>query len=114
MNANRMAIKATAADGVAKSRGVGFQRSVLDITSSQKLHTSCIDPPRIKITLWFATSFGFLIRSAASVRWNSAKLRIIEFAVIIAIFVMLEVEVEVSRGCGTKRGVGLLEINQPP
>jgi hypothetical protein len=36
--------------------------------------------------LWFATSFGFFIRSAASVKWNSAKLRIIEFAVMIAIF----------------------------
>lgn len=44
------------------------------------LHTSCIDPPKIMMTLWFAMSLGFLIRSAASVRWNSAKLRIIVFA----------------------------------
>lgn len=37
------------------------------------------------MTLWFAMSFGFLIRSAARVRWNSAKLRIIVFADMIAI-----------------------------
>ena len=42
------------------------------------------------MTLWFAMSFGFLIRSAASVRWNSAKLRIIEVADIMAMFVVVE------------------------
>jgi hypothetical protein len=41
------------------------------------------------MTLWFAMSFGFFSRSAASVKWNSAKLRIIEFAEMIAIFAVV-------------------------
>jgi hypothetical protein len=38
------------------------------------------------MTLWSAMSFGFLTRTAASVRWNSAKLRIMVFADMIAMF----------------------------
>ena len=38
------------------------------------------------MTLWSAMSFGFLTSTAASVRWNSDKLRIMVFADMIAIF----------------------------
>lgn len=85
INANRTAMKASAAEGVAKSRGVGcHELASCSPCCIVAAHTSCIDPPKIIITLWFATSFGFLIRSAANVRWNSAKLRIIALADMIA------------------------------
>jgi hypothetical protein len=45
-----------------------------------------MDPPKTMMTLWSAMSFGFLTRTAASVRWNSDKLRIMVFADMIAIF----------------------------
>lgn len=85
MNAKRTAMKASAAEGVAKSRGVGYHElASYFLCCIVAAHTSCIDPPKTMMTLWFATSFGFLIRSAANARWNSAKLRIIAFADTIA------------------------------
>lgn len=69
MNAKRTAMKATAAEGVAKSRGVGYQMSALWLVYYiLAARTSCIDPPNTMMTLWFAMIFGFLINSAASVR----------------------------------------------
>lgn len=44
-----------------------------------------MDPPKTIMTLWSAMSFGFLTRTAASVKWNSDKLRIMVFADMIAI-----------------------------
>ncbi len=82
------------------------------VVAFRKLLTSCIDPPKIIITLWLATSFGFLMRSAASARWNSAKLRITEFAVMITID--CDCEVNELLKCGRKRGVGVLKINSTP
>ena len=46
MNANRMAMKATAAEGVAKSRGVGYQESVriLIAKQGQRIQAALIRP----------------------------------------------------------------------
>lgn len=52
-----------------------------------------MDPPKTIMTLWSAMSFGFLTRTAASVRWNSDKLRIMVFADMIAIFSGAEAEI---------------------
>jgi hypothetical protein len=48
-------------------------------------------------TLWLAMSFGFFSRSAASVRWNSDKLRIMEPAEMMAMFAVLHTVV-VTKG----------------
>lgn len=53
------------------------------------------------MTLWLAISFGFLTSSAASVKWKSAKLRIIEFADMMAMFAVIAaswVDREVASG----------------
>jgi hypothetical protein len=109
MNAKRTAMKATAAEGVAKSRGVGYQKSVLRVVyCTLAARTSCIDPPKTMMTLWFAMSFGFLTRSAASVRWNKAKLRIIAFADMMAIFASVGASSVVRCSCDNRRrGLGV-------
>lgn len=48
------------------------------------VRTSCIDSPSRRTTPWFDIRAGFLSRTTASVRWNSAILRIMVFADIIA------------------------------
>ena len=97
-------MKATAAEGVAKSRGVGYQKLVLRVVyCTLAARTSCIDPPKTMMILWFAMSFGFLTRSAASVKWNSARLRIIAFADMMAMFASVGASSVVWCSCDNRR-----------
>jgi hypothetical protein len=57
-----------------------------DRRSRQGGHTSCIDWPKTRTMLCFATIWGLRRSTAARVKWNSDKLRIIAAAEIIAMF----------------------------
>jgi hypothetical protein len=52
-------------------------------------HTSCIDCPRTMTMLCWAMICGFRKRTAARVRWNSDKLRIIAPADMMAMFAVV-------------------------